>query len=747
MKTKNLKHTVFLLLTLLFTVSSFAKDCTETHIRDALKKSKRFDFDVEGCADKVISIKKGIGLTGSMVVDGKGKMRLNWTGEASGCDEIPRNREFAVFYTTGNKNVMRNFTILKSPEGIHLSTGSDNLIENVTFDRICEDAITNGTKSSNSAKNSVVRNVKFNNAPDKAVQCNGGSITVENSVFRKIPRAIAGCTYKADGSNHTAKECPIPCTIRAYNNELFGCSGGYGMRGSGYLQGKKVGTLTAIGNTFRDCSTPLMASQYGYVYGEKNKVIGSCEQFAKTEQNSTAELCENNISSCKKAGSGSVTTKCKNVPQPAPKQTSTPTPAPTSSPSPVSGEWLNGSGSGGTLSGDKAGACTRAKERGLDAATVKCSSINGKVVDTKMPSSCSCVQKSAKELSCTAEVQVACQTTESKQSFFAPESEEELMSSEVESFEVAPEEEEIDADWLSATGSGGTTTGDQAGACTRAKQRAVDAASTQCRSLDKEVTDTNVPVSCDCTKTSAKEYSCKVEASVLCEEKAVTNPNPTPSPSPTPTNNPKLPKSIKIGLVGDSTVATYSSGDKQGWGAKLSSYVNTSRTKVENRARGGASTKSFVKLQNWNDTLASKSRYIFVQFGHNDQSGDSGVSSNPKTYGSNLRNMISSIRGKGMIPILVTPLRRVRFSGGKSYSNLKEYVSEMKSVASSLSVPLVDLDKLSGDQYNSWGESKTRSYFVKGDGTHTNNNGASVMAGLVAKEVQRVFPEISYYFK
>lgn len=309
---KTLHWAIVASFTLFTAVEGYAKVCTESVIRNALKSKRLFDFEAEGCTNTVVKISKGIELKTGMVVDGKGQMVVDWSGKSFKCDEIPRNKHSAVFFTSGNNNILRNFTISRSPEGIHLTWGRNNLVENVVFERICEDAITNGDKSRKSATDSIIRNVSFKNAPDKAVQCNGGSVTIENSEFRNIPRSIAGCTYQADGSNHSAKECPIVCDIKAFNNTVHGCSGGYAMRGAGHLQGKKPGKLTAIGNNIRNCKTPFMASQYGHVYAEDNDISG-CDTLIRVERNGTGQACNNR--GCKKEGGSSVVRRCE-TPEP-----------------------------------------------------------------------------------------------------------------------------------------------------------------------------------------------------------------------------------------------------------------------------------------------------------------------------------------------------------------------------------------------------------------------------------------------
>lgn len=384
-------------------MDAYAKNCTASDITKAISSKKRFDYDAEKCTNSgAISVSKGIRLGGGVTVDGKGKLRLTWTGTGSKCDEIPRNHTYATFYTDGNNNVIKNLTIEKSPEGIHLYRGSGNVVENVTFTRICEDAITNGHKGSKPATNSIVRNSFFNNAPDKAIQCNGGSITVQNSTFKNVPRSVAGCTYKADGSNHAAKECPNTCNIKVLNNKVHGCSGGYAFRGSGYLQGKKKGTLTGMNNWIKDCSTPFMASQYGHVYAEDNEIVGKCEQLAKTEQSSTAEVC-NNKSSCKKLGSGSVVSKCmkQGTPPPSSEQPESPS---------ADLQIYTATGTGGTeknmsLSERTDLACSRAADRALVTARQLCS---GDIVDQSTDACKNSCTHSGKSTTCKAVARISC---------------------------------------------------------------------------------------------------------------------------------------------------------------------------------------------------------------------------------------------------------------------------------------------------------------------------------------------------
>ena len=188
-----------------------------------------------------------------------------------------------------------------------------------------------------------------------------------------------------------------------------------------------------------------------------------------------------------------------------------------------------------------------------------------------------------------------------------------------------------------------------------------------------------------------------------------------------------------LALAGDSTVATYSSGTKQGWGASLSKFV-TSKLKVNNYAAGGRTTKSFRSEGRWNNILKAKPNFVFVQFGHNDSGSNHHVELSE--YKSLLQKYIDDADSKNIDILFVTPPHRCRFSGSKVTEEMKSYVSAMKSVAAANDVPVLDLYKKSAEFLNSQGTKACKEYFVSGDQTHFNKKGSEKMASLVAAEAK-----------
>src|SRR5690349_18655288 len=86
-------------------------------------------------------------------------------------------------------------------------------------------------------------------------------------------------------------------------------------------------------------------------------------------------------------------------------------------------------------------------------------------------------------------------------------------------------------------------------------------------------------------------------------------------------------KKIKVWMIGDSTMAikekkTY---PETGWGMPFVYFFDSTVT-VDNRAKNGRSTKSFLAENLWQPVVDNlqEGDYVFIQFGHNDESKDKG---------------------------------------------------------------------------------------------------------------------------
>ena len=149
----------------------------------------------------------------------------------------------------------------------------------------------------------------------------------------------------------------------------------------------------------------------------------------------------------------------------------------------------------------------------------------------------------------------------------------------------------------------------------------------------------------------------------------------------------------KIVLVGDSTTQVNS-----GWGGAFCAYHVVSSLACVNLGRGGRSTYSYRAEGSWDVALQEMKAggygavYVLIQFGHNDQPGKAGRSTNLETeFPVNLRQYISEARAAGAVPVLLTPLTRRNFAKGELRDDLGPWAEKIRSVAAEMAVPLVDL--------------------------------------------------------
>ena len=92
-------------------------------------------------------------------------------------------------------------------------------------------------------------------------------------------------------------------------------------------------------------------------------------------------------------------------------------------------------------------------------------------------------------------------------------------------------------------------------------------------------------------------------------------------------------------------------------------YFDSSVT-MKNDARGGRSTRTFIAENRWQHVLdnLSEGDYVFIQFGHNDESKSySDRYTPPEDYRKNLIKFITESRDKKAIPVLITPVSRRKF--------------------------------------------------------------------------------------
>lgn len=156
---------------------------------------------------------------------------------------------------------------------------------------------------------------------------------------------------------------------------------------------------------------------------------------------------------------------------------------------------------------------------------------------------------------------------------------------------------------------------------------------------------------------------------------------------------PPMFKAVKIVLIGDSTTAVIG-----GWGPSFCGQHLTSFAACINLARGGRSSGNYRTEGSWRLAMKEiaaggfQDTYVLIQFGHNDQPGKPGRSTDLATeYPANLKRYVEEVRAAGGKPVLVTPLTRRQFEGGKLIDDLGPWAQATRKVAAETKTPLVDL--------------------------------------------------------
>ncbi|RYY48123.1 MAG: rhamnogalacturonan acetylesterase [Chitinophagaceae bacterium] len=222
-------------------------------------------------------------------------------------------------------------------------------------------------------------------------------------------------------------------------------------------------------------------------------------------------------------------------------------------------------------------------------------------------------------------------------------------------------------------------------------------------------------------------------------------------------------KKIAIWMIGDSTMCLYESSRAPltGWGMPFAGFFDAAVV-THNHAKGGRSTRTFLSENRWKPVLDSMTAgdYVFIQFGHNDEAKEEKYKDRYTPvagYKSNLRLFINTAREKRAIPVLITPVSRMRFdNAGTALETHTDYTAAVWEVGSDLQVPVIDLDKESRALIQSMGPKYAPFLFMQldsmqhpaypaglKDNTHFNEYGARRMAQIVLAGVRQQIPELA----
>jgi lysophospholipase L1-like esterase len=221
-----------------------------------------------------------------------------------------------------------------------------------------------------------------------------------------------------------------------------------------------------------------------------------------------------------------------------------------------------------------------------------------------------------------------------------------------------------------------------------------------------------------------------------------------------------------IYLAGDSTMAekTAEARPETGWGEKLGKFFDERAIRIDNRAKNGRSTRSFIAEGRWDEIVKAlhAGDYVFIQFGHNDEKvADQSVFTAPDDYGRNIAKFIDDVRAAKATPVVLTPVMRRSFNArGELQDTHGIYPEIARKVAAEQSVALIDMHGDSGRVLREYGPEESKKLFLilapgrsanypqgVADDTHFSPLGAEEMAAIAVDEIRAVLPDLAQHLK
>ncbi|WP_213004083.1 rhamnogalacturonan acetylesterase [Parahaliea maris] len=225
-------------------------------------------------------------------------------------------------------------------------------------------------------------------------------------------------------------------------------------------------------------------------------------------------------------------------------------------------------------------------------------------------------------------------------------------------------------------------------------------------------------------------------------------------------------EALTLYLAGDSTMApkVAEKRPETGWGEALQAWFDEGAVRVENHARNGRSTRTFIEEGRWQAIVEALSPgdYVFIQFGHNDGSEHkTDRYTPPADYRANLVRFVREVRDAGGNPVLMTPVMRRRYDErGSFFDTHGPYPGLVRTLASEATVPLLDMHRDSGALLLERGSEASRSLFLilapgvfpnypdgLDDNTHFSPEGARIMAGIAVQEIRQALPELAAHLR
>ena len=193
-----------------------------------------------------------------------------------------------------------------------------------------------------------------------------------------------------------------------------------------------------------------------------------------------------------------------------------------------------------------------------------------------------------------------------------------------------------------------------------------------------------------------------------------------------------------IFLLGDSTITDQPREPYNSWGQMLPRFFKP-EIAIANHAESGESVKSSLGAKRFEKvfSLMKPGDYLLMQFAHNDQKEKGEGIGAFTSYKSDLKKIVSEVKKRGGIPVLVTSMNRRNFDEkGNVFNTLGDYPEAVRQLAQEEKIALLDLNAMSKIFYEALGAENSKLAFKDGDATHHSNYGSYELAKCIVEGIK-----------
>jgi lysophospholipase L1-like esterase len=164
---------------------------------------------------------------------------------------------------------------------------------------------------------------------------------------------------------------------------------------------------------------------------------------------------------------------------------------------------------------------------------------------------------------------------------------------------------------------------------------------------------------------------------------------------------------------------------------------------IANHAESGETYRASLSRRRLDKILSlmKPGDYLIMQFGHNDQKQIAAGTGGPfTTYKAEIKKHVDSVRARGGIPVIVSPMERRMYNPDGSFKpTLADYAEASRQSAKELNVAFIDLNAKSILFYQALGKDKAYLAFaghgLTRDATHHDNYGSYELAKIIVQGI------------